>query len=179
MRSAIDPHAFRFVISTVVMQHAAFQDDLLRPRGRVGWTLLGLLFFSIAVIGVYLPGVPTTGPLLLGSFLLGKGNPAMRERLLSHRLFAGHRGYLDGSKAFTPALRCWALLCMWASIAVSCLLMGATPQVGRFGVPASCLGGVIGTVVILLFRRRTRTRVAGGESRHGSSAEHHIRIASR
>ncbi len=165
------------------MQHAALENDLIRPRGRVGWTLLGLCFVFIAAVGVYLPGVPTTGPLLMGSFLLGKGNPALRERLLSHRLFAGYRGYVDGSKEFTLAVRCWALCCMWVSILVSCLVMRTAPQVSRFSVPACCLGGVIGTVVIVLFRRRATTPATTPATRlgsqHRSPADHHIRIASK
>lgn len=136
------------------MQTNASKAKTIRPLDQFGWTALGLLFVVIAAIGVYLPGIPTTGPLLLGSYLLGKGNPALKARVLEHPLFARYRGYLDGSKPFTPALRCWAMLCMWVSILVSCLVISATSQVGWIGVPACCLGGVIGSVVILIYHPR-------------------------
>lgn len=124
----------------------------LQQSGSWCWTGAGAFFFVIAVVGVYLPGVPTTGPLLLGSYMVGKGNPALKERLIQLRLFDPYRGYLDGSQEFTRAMRCVALVGMWSSIAVSCTILTASPRISVYAIPACLIGGVIGTFVILVYR---------------------------
>ncbi len=119
---------------------------------RVGWTLLGSLFLVIGIVGIYLPGVPTTGPLILASFLFGRGNPQLRDQMLQAPMLAAYRSYLDGSKPFTWTMRCWALGCMWLSIGISCWLMSYSSQMAVFALPACVLGGVAGTICILLYR---------------------------
>lgn len=39
---------------------------------RIVYLILGLVFLGIAAVGVVLPGIPTTGPLLAASFFLAR-----------------------------------------------------------------------------------------------------------
>lgn len=127
---------------------------------RFVWTAGGLVSLAIAVIGIYLPGIPTTGPLLLASYLIGKGNPALRARLLEHPKLARYRDLLEGNRPFTLAQRMTAMLGMWSSISLSCLFLLWTAA-GGWLAPAGCLlGGVIGSVVIMRFRRQPTGKTA-------------------
>lgn len=53
------------------------------------WRSVGALSFAVGVINAFIPLLPTTVFLLIGVWAYGKGDPAMRERLLSHPRF-GH-----------------------------------------------------------------------------------------
>ncbi len=44
----------------------------------------GLVLVAIAVIGVFLPLIPTTGPLLLAAFFFARSSPRMHRWLLEH-----------------------------------------------------------------------------------------------
>ncbi len=46
-------------------------------------------FFALGVLGIILPGLPTTPFLLLTSYFLLRAWPSMNERLLASRLFGG------------------------------------------------------------------------------------------
>jgi uncharacterized membrane protein YbaN (DUF454 family) len=48
------------------------------------WRSLGALCFAIGIVNAFIPLLPTTVFLLIGVWAYGKGDPAMRERLLNH-----------------------------------------------------------------------------------------------
>lgn len=91
------------------------------------WRLLGAVSFAIGVANAFIPLLPTTIFLLIGVWAYGKGDPAMRQRLMEHPRFG-------------PALRRWvehrqisrrgkwaACLGIGASAAITALLMGMKP----------------------------------------------------
>ena len=62
------------------------------------WRTFGMLCFGIGVVNAFIPLMPTTVFLLIGLWAYGKGDPALRERLLNHprygaslRLWVEHR----------------------------------------------------------------------------------------
>lgn len=114
-------------------------------------TTAGLAFLAIAIVGVWLPGIPTTGPLILASVLLGKANPVLCNQVLAMRIFAPYRGYVDGSRPFTRAVRFWACGCMWASIAISCGILISATGPNSVALPFCLVGGVVGSCVIFLY----------------------------
>lgn len=104
--------------------------------------------FGLAVLGVILPGVPTTPFLLLTSYCLIRSSRKLHDRLLKSRIFGGllrdwhtHRGVRPGVKT--------------KSLAVMALVVGATvvfsglPLRAMFGI-VSC--SMIGVVCILRLR---------------------------
>lgn len=58
------------------------------------WRSVGALCFAIGIANAFIPLLPTTVFLLIGVWAYGKGDPAMRERLLQHPKFG-------------PSLRLW------------------------------------------------------------------------
>lgn len=50
---------------------------------------LGWLWVGIAFIGVVIPGIPTTGPILLAAFLFSKSSERFDHWLISNRFFGG------------------------------------------------------------------------------------------
>ena len=51
------------------------------------WRTVGSLCFAIGIVNAFIPLLPTTVFLLIGLWAYGKGDPAMRERLMNHPRF--------------------------------------------------------------------------------------------
>ena len=119
---------------------------------RFAFTSLGLLFLALGIIGIYLPGIPTTGPVILASILLGRGNPHLRQRLLASPTLRPYTQFIDGRKRLTWKIRCWALFAMWTTIAVSCCVISLSAASSQSAMLACCIGGLAGTICIVLYR---------------------------
>ena len=50
-------------------------------------TGLGFLSLGIAVVGLVLPGIPTTGPVLLSAYLFSRSSERFDNWLIGHRVF--------------------------------------------------------------------------------------------
>jgi len=113
----------------------------------------GVLFVVLAFVGVFLPGIPTTGPLIAASFLLAKSHPALEKRLVRNRWFAKYLSYLDGHQPMPLRARVWALGWMWLSISLSSIYLSWTLAQPHLVVTVIVASGLVGTVVIVRFRR--------------------------
>lgn len=123
---------------------------------RVVCLILGLFFLGIAAVGVVLPGVPTTGPLLAASFFLTKSCPVLENRLIRNRFFGRYLQYLGGDQPIPSNVRRNAILAMWLSITVSCyitFILGYEP----WKILCILVGGVLGHICIRRFRLNPRS----------------------
>lgn len=60
------------------------RTDWSQPALERTWRTVGMASMVIGVINAFIPLLPTTVFLLIGVWAYGKGDPAMRERLLHH-----------------------------------------------------------------------------------------------
>lgn len=67
---------------------------VLSHLGRTAWTILGLVFVGLGVIGALLPLMPTTIFLILAAGCFARSSPRLEVWLLNHRQFG-------------PTLRAW------------------------------------------------------------------------
>ena len=51
------------------------------------YLLLGLVFLAIGIVGIVLPLVPTTGPLLIAAFAFARSSDRLHDWLLNHPRF--------------------------------------------------------------------------------------------
>ncbi len=58
-----------------------------RRSARVVYTALGFVSLAVAVVGVVVPGIPTTGPVLLAAFFFSKGSARFHRWLLNNKRF--------------------------------------------------------------------------------------------
>ena len=126
-------------------------NDILRRSIFAG---LGVLFVVIAAIGVFLPLIPTVGPLLLASLFLTKSNPAWERKLIHNRFFARYLHLLDGKSELTQRERVVSIALMWTSILVSWAVLAASGSARTWLIALLILLGVIGTVFILRFGKK-------------------------
>jgi uncharacterized membrane protein YbaN (DUF454 family) len=120
---------------------------------------LGIFFVAIAAVGVFLPGIPTVGPLLLASVFLTKSSPALERRLIRNRFFASYLHYLDGSKELSPQAKRASIGLMWLSISISYSVLYFTGKGPIWLLVILVVAGLVGTVFIWRFGRKNNGKV--------------------
>ncbi len=121
---------------------------------RLIYLLIGLSLVAVGVIGIALPGVPTTGPLLGASFCLTKSSPWLQEKLFRVPILARYVSYFRGNQRIPIQARCWAAAWLWCNLAISTTLILHTGGAIVYLVPFMMAIGVIASVFIFKFRTR-------------------------
>ena len=119
------------------------------------FTTLGLVCAAVGIVGVFVPGLPTTEFILAASYLFSRSSPALEGWLERHpwlgpplRRFRETRGMPRKAKAL-------ALVSMWTGLGIS---LHALAEVG-VGVQVAVLTmGMAGTFTILFVVRTTAAR---------------------
>ncbi len=128
-----------------------------RPASRLARWLMaaaGLASFAVGGVGVFVPVLPTTVFVILGSYLLTRSCPWIEERLLETRLFKPFARYLDPSVPLPDTARRRALTAMWLSILAAMALLWSKSTAPGI-LLALGAAGLVGTLVVLRFRRGT------------------------
>lgn len=133
------------------------------PARGVRWLMaaLGGVCFALAAVGAVVPGLPTTVFLLVGSYLLTRSCPVLERRLRESRLFRPYARYLEPGAPLPARARVTALAGMWLSIGASAVLLGLAGS-GRLTVGTLAASGLIGSVVIVRYRRNPGLRPSHG-----------------
>ncbi len=97
----------------------------------IRWTLTsaGFICVAIALVGLFVPLLPTTDFLLLSALCFGRSSPAAYRWLTANRLFGRYlRNYREHGGA-TLGTKAWSLLTLWAGLAITYYMVG-NPWVG-------------------------------------------------
>lgn len=81
--------------------------------------MLGGVCVFVAAIGVVLPLVPTTGPLLLAAAAFGRGSPAAHRWLHENRWFGEHLRNYRERRTLPAHVRWTTLIVLWGTIGLS------------------------------------------------------------
>jgi len=110
---------------------------------------LGALSVGVGMLGIFIPGLPTTVFLLLASYFFARSSPRLHRRLLEHPRLGP---YLEMASRRVMPLRAKviSLLAMWAGIALSCVALAGTGPAAPIVLVSL---GVTGTAVLLFYVR--------------------------
>ena len=109
------------------------------------FVVLGSLFVGLGVLGILLPGLPTTPFLLLAAACYVRGSKRLHNWLLGHRLCGRFIRDFQQNRALPLRTKILALLLMWTMILISALLLVKTLVVSIVILSV----GIIGSVVMI------------------------------
>lgn len=113
---------------------------------RVVYLALAGIFFALGMIGVVLPGLPTTPFLLLTSYLLLRSWPALNNRMLRSRFVGSILRDWQQHGGVRPHVKV-------KSIALIAAMLTASVWFGRLPLPASAAILMLGMVGIVIVAR--------------------------
>lgn len=80
---------------------------------------LGSFSVALAVLGILLPGLPTTPFLLLAAWLFDRSHPELRERLIEHKILGPYvKPFLDGV-GIPKKAKVYAIVLLWLTLSIS------------------------------------------------------------
>ena len=106
------------------------------------------------MLGIALPGLPTTPFLLAASYCFARGSPALHKRLLDHPRFGPGIKRFQERRALPRRIKLTALTAAWLGVSSSAYLMSSTAPVLSAVIVAS---GLTGTAVLLFWVRTDDT----------------------
>jgi uncharacterized membrane protein YbaN (DUF454 family) len=125
--------------------------------------MLGVVCVGLAFAGVVLPGLPTTIFLIAASYLFARSCPWLEDRLIRVRWFRPYLPYLDGSQPMPRRARWIALAAMWSAVSLSLAATAAANRLHPAFAIAVVVAALVGTWVILRFRREPVTATVPAE----------------
>jgi hypothetical protein len=136
----------------------------LRSPRRVALATLGALAVALGAIGVFVPGLPTTIFLIVASYCFARSCPWLEERLLRVPLFAPYMKFIDERRPMSIRARAVSITAMWTSVLFSLIWLRASGHFSTLMTGAIVGVAMVGTLVILRFRRAPRAAGVVSES---------------
>ena len=122
---------------------------------RLLFAALGVLCLALGIIGVFVPGLPTTEFVLAASYLFSRSSPALQGWLERHRWFGPLLREFRATGGMRPKAKALALASTWTGVGISVYALAAL----GVGVQVLVVAlGLVGTVTILFFVRTTAAR---------------------
>ncbi len=119
---------------------------------KVIYIVLGTISLIVGIIGIVVPGLPTTPFVLLTAWLYLKGSSKLHAKLLANKHLGKYIENFDKNKGMTLRSKRTAILMMWIMIGISCIFFLESTLI-RWIVAGS---GLIGTSVIVFFLKTVK-----------------------
>jgi uncharacterized membrane protein YbaN (DUF454 family) len=101
------------------MQNAVEIQRASRGWLRPLYLLAGIISLSVATVGLFLPLIPTTGPVLLAAFFFARSSQRLHGWLLTHRRFGRFIADFQAGRGIPRRAKATALVMMTAAFAYS------------------------------------------------------------
>lgn len=109
--------------------------------------ILGYLSLGIGIMGIFIPGLPTTPLLLLSAWFFARGSRKVHERLMRNRVTGFYIRSYHERGGMTRRQKALAVALMWGMI-----LLSVTLQIDETAVRWVVAGlGAVGTVIVGFF----------------------------
>lgn len=114
---------------------------------RTFWFILGLLSMTIGLIGIPVPGLPTTPLMILAAACFAKSSQTFYDWIINNKLFGHHvKNYREG-KGIPQKSKPVILLTLWFFVLFA--VFYAIPQEVLISRVSTFILGMIGTIFIL------------------------------
>ncbi len=119
---------------------------------------LGSFFLGVGIVGVVIPGLPTTPFLLLSAACYVRGSSRLYHWLLNHRVFGRFiRAYRE-NRTIPLRMKVVILAIMWVMIGLSAVFfLSGFLRIGIIGI------GLVGTAVFLFITSGRKRKRYGSE----------------
>lgn len=109
---------------------------------RIGYIVLGWVCVILAILGVFLPLLPTTPFLLLAAFCFSRSSKRFHEWLINHPWFGDYIRNFQEGRGMTMRSKIWSISLIWLSIGSSAFFFVSSTllQLGLLLIAASVSG---------------------------------------
>lgn len=124
------------------------------PARRFVFAGAGLVCVALGVLGVVLPGLPTTPFLLAASYLFARSSPRLAAWLAGHRWLGPYLRAVHEERAMPRRAKVVTIAVLWATVGLSLWLLHRNGMLGVW-VAAALLSVASGVTWFVGWRLRT------------------------
>lgn len=106
---------------------------------KIFFITIGVISIILAIIGIFVPGLPTTPFLLLSSWLFYKSSKRLHERLHRSRLGKYIRRY-ESREGVSWLSKIISIACMWIMVCISAFVMIENAHLRILLLVLGCIG---------------------------------------
>lgn len=107
------------------------------------YIVLGSISLVLGIIGIVLPGLPTTPFLLLSAYLYLKGSPALHKWLLGHKYLGGRIRRYYKQKGLSRTQKIYSTVLMWIMVSISAFIIISNNSLRIVVLAAACIGTAV------------------------------------
>jgi uncharacterized protein len=122
---------------------------------RALFATLGVFAVALGIIGVFVPGLPTTEFIIAASYLFGRSSPRLEGWLEGNPLFGSVLRRFRETRGMARKTKALALAWTWSGLSISLYVLAASGIAIQLFVLTM---GLVGTVTILFVVRTTAAR---------------------
>ena len=107
------------------------------------YIVLGSISLALGIIGIVLPGLPTTPFLLLSAYLYLKASPALHKWLLGQKYLGGRIRRYHEQKGLTRLQKIYSTVLMWIMVSISAFIIISNDSLRIVVLAAACVGTAV------------------------------------
>lgn len=107
------------------------------------YIVLGSISLALGIIGIVLPGLPTTPFLLLSAYLYLKGSPALHKWLLENKYLGGRIRRYEENKGLYKHEKVYSIILMWIMVSISAWIVISDVTLRIVVLAAACVGTAV------------------------------------
>ena len=115
---------------------------------------LGIISFGLGVLGIFVPGLPTTPFLLLSAFLFFRSSEKLYNWLIHHPRFGAYIRYYRIHKAIPLKTKIYATALMWLMVFISTVFFIEQAIVDIIVIAAGLTGTIVMNWVIPTYKKK-------------------------
>jgi uncharacterized membrane protein YbaN (DUF454 family) len=120
----------------------------------------GCVALSTGLVGIVVPGLPTTVFVIVASYCFTRSCPRLEAWMRASPLLAPYLRYVDAGAPMPFRARVTATALLWMGIGASMAVLEARGEVAPWLLVTLVTGGIVGSIAIALVGRRRRAREA-------------------
>lgn len=129
---------------------------------KILFIIIGILSVILGIIGIFVPGLPTTPFLLLSSWFFYKSSRRLHDWLHLSRLGKYIRRYESG-EGISLWSKLFSIACMWTMICISAFLIIENLHLRILLLVLGCIGSVSVLFIVPTAKRNRKCRKASNK----------------
>jgi uncharacterized protein len=121
---------------------------------KIVFILLGSIFLGIGVVGIFVPGLPTTPFLLLSSALYVRSSKKLYYKVINNRLIGPYILAFQQNKCMSLKLKIYSIALMWVMIGVSAFLFISSIYLQLLLFSLGIIGSLVMGIIIKSCKKR-------------------------
>jgi len=111
---------------------------------KVLYIVLGSICICLGILGIVVPGLPTTPFMLLAAWFYFRSSKRLYNKLIKHKLFGKYIRRYEKDKAISLRTKIYSISLMWIMISLSTIFLISENYIRLIVISV----GIVGTIVM-------------------------------